>query len=178
MPESDAADPEVRAWAEANCGWTSSFVDPFGEAPEPPECDILDAAVAAAAAGIDVDVADSDGSGDINLSGYWTKSCSYGNGAMSLSTISFTSIEQATQFFDANIGDGEFVDVDLGVAARVVARDGAATASSPSRCSRRRSRSRSGSTLTRSRRRRRWPPPRRPRGPARRTFPAESSEAP
>jgi hypothetical protein len=127
MPESDEADPEVRAWAETNCGWTSSFVDPFAEAPEPPDCEVLDAAVAAAAAGLDVDVADSDGSGGFNLSSYWTKSCSYGNGAMSLSTISFTSIEQATEFFVDNIGDGEFLDVDLGslpASTLVTVRDG------------------------------------------------------
>jgi hypothetical protein len=126
-PESDDADPEVRAWAETNCGWTSSFVDPFAEALEPPECDILDAAVAADAAGLDIDVADSDGGGDFNLPGYWTKSCSYANGAMSLSTISFASIEQATEFFVDNIGDGEFVDVDLGslpASSLVTVRDG------------------------------------------------------
>jgi hypothetical protein len=126
-PESDDADPEVRAWAETNCGWTSSFVDPFGEAPEPPDCEILDAAVAATAAGIDADVADSDGAGDFNLSTYWTKSCSYGNGAVSLSTISFTSIDQATEFFVDNIGDGEFLDVELGslpASSVVTVRDG------------------------------------------------------
>jgi len=113
-PESDDAEPEVRAWAETNCGWTSSFVDPFADAPEPQPCEILDAAAAVAAAGIDVDVADADGSGDFNLPGYWTKSCSYGNGAVSLSTISYNSIDQATQFFVDNMDDGEFLDVDLG----------------------------------------------------------------
>lgn len=113
-PDADAAGEEVRAWAEENCGWTSLFTDPFADAPEPQECEILDAAAAAAAAGIDIDVADADGGGDFSLPGYWTKSCSYGNGAMSLSTISYNSLEQATQFFVDNMGDGEFLDVDLG----------------------------------------------------------------
>ena len=113
-PESDDAEPEVRAWAESNCGWTSAFDDPFADAPEPQECEILDAAAAATAAGVDVDVADADGSGDFSLPGFWTKSCSYGNGAMSLSTISFNSIDQGIAFFADNIGDGEFLDVDLG----------------------------------------------------------------
>lgn len=126
-PESDDADPEVRAWAESNCGWTSSFVDPFADPVEPPECETLDAAAAVAAAGVDIDIADSDGGGDIKLPGYWTKSCSYGNGAMSLGTISFTSIEQATAFFADNIGDGEYLDVDLGslpASSLVTVRDG------------------------------------------------------
>ena len=113
-PESDAADDEIREWAESTCAWESSAIDPFADSVEPQECEILDPAVAATAAGLDVDVADSDGGGDINLGGYWTKSCSYGNGAMSLSTISFNSIDQATQFFVDTIGEGEFLDVNLG----------------------------------------------------------------
>jgi hypothetical protein len=113
-PDSDGADPEVRAWAETNCGWTSSIVDPFADPVEPQECEILDAGAAATAAGLDVDVTDSDGGGDFSLPGFWTKSCSYGNGAMSLSTISFNSLDQATDFYVDNMDDGEFLEVDLG----------------------------------------------------------------
>jgi len=62
---------------------------------------------------------DTDGQGDISLPGYWQKSCSYGNGTLTLSTISFNDLEAATQFFADNLVDpegnpGEFIDVDLG----------------------------------------------------------------
>ena len=91
-------------------------VDPFADAPEPPDCETLDAGAAAAAAGIDVDVTDLDGSADVSLPGFWTKSCSYGNGAMSLSTLSFTTLENAQQFYADNldITQGVVLDVALG----------------------------------------------------------------
>jgi len=113
------AQTEVESWATDNCGWLNEIDDPFADAPEPQECDVLDPAVAAAAAGIEVDVTDSDGGGDINLGSLWQKSCSYGDGAMTISTISFTDIEQVAQFFADNLVDadgnpGEFIDVDLG----------------------------------------------------------------
>lgn len=115
---SDAAQSDVEAWATENCGWSNEF-DPFADAPEPPECDVLDAAVVVEFADIEVDITDTDGQGDISLPGYWQKSCSYGNGTLTLSTISFNDVEAATQFFADNLVDpegnpGEFLDVDLG----------------------------------------------------------------
>ena len=85
----------------------------------------LDAAAAAEAAGIDVDVTDLDGSADVSLPGFWTKSCSYGNGAMSLSTLSFNAVEDAQQFYADNldVSAGVVLDVAVGVAAGIVARD-------------------------------------------------------
>ena len=105
--------PVVIEWAIDNCGYPR--VDPFADAPEPPDCETLDAS-AAASGGIDVDVTDLDGSADVSLPGFWTKSCSYGNGAMSLSTLSFSTLEQAQQFYADNldIARGVVLDVDLG----------------------------------------------------------------
>ena len=113
---SETARREVQAWAEFNCGWTSALVAEQIEAPEPPECEVLDASAAAQAAGIDVDVTDLDGSADVSLPGFWTKSCSYGNGAMSLSTLSFNTVEDAQRFYADNLelSDGVVLDVDLG----------------------------------------------------------------
>jgi hypothetical protein len=113
---SDTARGEVEAWAEFNCGWTSSLDVEVVQAPEPEDCEVLDAVAAAEAAGSTVDVDDLDGSSDVNLPGFWTKSCSYGNGAMSLSTMSFNSIEDAERFYSTNLGavDGVVLDVDLG----------------------------------------------------------------
>ena len=113
---SDTARLEVQAWAEFNCGWASALDVEQIEAPEPPDCEVLDAGAAAEAAGIDVDVTDLDGSADVSLPGFWTKSCSYGNGAMSLSTISFNTVEDAERFYSDNLqrSDGVVLDVDLG----------------------------------------------------------------
>ena len=121
IPPNDAADAaqaDVEAWATENCGWSNEF-DPFADAPEPPECDVLDPAVVVEFAGIEVDIADSDGQGDISLPGYWQKSCSYGNGALTLSTISFNDLDATTLFFADNLVDsegnpGESIDIDLG----------------------------------------------------------------
>ncbi len=96
---SEVARQEVQAWAAFNCDWTSAVAVEQIEAPEPPDCEVLDAAAAAEAAGIDVDVTDLDGSADVSLPGFWTKSCSYGNGAMSLSTLSFNTVEDAERFY-------------------------------------------------------------------------------
>ena len=106
--------PAVIQWAVDNCGYVQA--DPFADAPEPPDCETLDAAAAAEAAGIDVDVTDLDGSADVSLPGFWTKSCSYGNGAMSLSTLSFTSLENAQQFYADNldVAGGVVLDVAVG----------------------------------------------------------------
>ena len=113
---SDTARGEVSAWAEFNCGWASSLDTEVVAAPEPPGCEELDAAAAAEAAGIDVDVSDLDGSGDFNVPGFWTKSCSYGNGAMSLSTMSFNAVEDAEQFYADNldVAAGVVLDTDTG----------------------------------------------------------------
>jgi hypothetical protein len=113
---SETARQEVQAWAAFNCGWTSAVSAEQIEAPEPPDCEVLDAAAAAEAAGIDIDVDDLDGSADISLPGFWTKSCSYGNGAMSLSTFSFNTVEDAQRFYADNLTntDGVVLDVDLG----------------------------------------------------------------
>ena len=100
---SETARQEVQAWAAFNCEWTSAVAVEQIEAPEPPDCEVLDAAAAAAAAGIDVDVTDLDGSADVSLPGFWTKSCSYGNGAMSLSTLSFNTVEDAQRFYADNL---------------------------------------------------------------------------
>ena len=113
---SDTARFEVQAWAEFNCGWSSALDAEQIEAPEPPDCEVLDASAAAEAAGSDVDVTDLDGSADVSLPGFWTKSCSYGNGAMSLSTLSFNTVEDAERFYTDNLqrSDGVVLDVDLG----------------------------------------------------------------
>jgi hypothetical protein len=115
---SDGARAEVAAWAADNCGWVSAADFGAGspsdsstaelgplDVPEPADCETLDAAAAAEAAGLDVDVTDLDGTGDFNLPGFWTKSCSYGNGAISLSTMSFNSIEAAEQFYADTLDD-------------------------------------------------------------------------
>ena len=95
IPPNDAAkaaQADVESWATENCGWSNEF-DRFADAPEPPDCDVLDPAVVVEFAGIEGDIADSDGQGDISLPGYWQKSCSYGNGALTLSTISFNDLD-------------------------------------------------------------------------------------
>ena len=101
-------------WAVDNCGYVQA--DPFADAPEPPDCETLDAAAAADAAGIDVDVTDLDGSADVSLPGFWTKSCSYGNGAMTISTLSFTALEDGRSFYADNldVAGGVVLDVDVG----------------------------------------------------------------
>jgi hypothetical protein len=111
----DAAFSVVGDWAVDNCGYAVPGMN-VGEVAEPADCESLDAAAAAEAAGIDVDVSDLDGSADVNLPGLWTKSCSYGNGAMSLSTLSFATLEDAQGFYADNLdaADGVVVDVALG----------------------------------------------------------------
>jgi hypothetical protein len=114
---SDVAGGDVAAWATENCGWTSaSAADVELDVAEPAECESLDAAAAAEAAGVDIDVTDLDGSADVNLPGLWTKSCSYGNGAMSLSTLSFEAVEDAQRFYADNLdaAAGVVLDVALG----------------------------------------------------------------
>ncbi len=53
----------------------------------------------------------------MSLPGFWTKSCSYGNGAMSLSTLSFTSLEAGFEQFYADnldVAGGVVLDVAVG----------------------------------------------------------------
>ena len=113
---SEVARQEVQAWAAFNCDWTSAVAVEQIEAPEPANCEVLDAEAAAAAAGIDVDVTDLDGSADVSLPGFRTKSCSYGNGAMSLSTLSFNTVEDAERFYTNNLelSAGVVLDVAVG----------------------------------------------------------------
>ncbi len=135
---SDEAYGEVASWATENCGWVSAtdLGDALADAPEPPECEELDAAAAAEAAGIDVDSTDLDGSADVNLPGFWTKSCSYGNGAMTVSTLSFTAIEDAQQFYADNLDVAAGVVLDVAVGAlpesSIVIQTGVAPASAAS----------------------------------------------
>jgi hypothetical protein len=111
-----AAFTAIGEWAVENCGYAAPGTESLGEVAEPADCESLDAAAAAAAAGIDVNVSDLDGSADVNLPGLWTKSCSYGNGAMSLSTLSFAAVEDAKQFYADNLdaANGVVLDVPLG----------------------------------------------------------------
>ena len=79
--------------------------------------------------GVDVDTSDSDGTGDFSLPGFKTKSCSYGNGAMALSTLSFNDLDQVLDFYMDN---AEVLDVDLGslpASTLVTSVDGAVTVS-------------------------------------------------
>jgi hypothetical protein len=117
-PEAAAAGAAVEAYGAETCGIeraADAGDDPIADAPEPPECDVLDPSVAAAAAGLDVDVTDSDGGGDINLPGFATKSCSYGNGALTLSTLSFNDLDTLHHDFVANAegAGGTVLDVPL-----------------------------------------------------------------
>ena len=109
----------LHPWATENCGWVSAtdLGEPSPTPPSRPSARTLDAAAAAEAAGIDVDVTDLDGSADVNLPGFWTKSCSYGNGAMTVSTLSFTAIEDAQQFYADNLDVAAGVVLDVAVGA-------------------------------------------------------------
>lgn len=114
---SEAADSAVRAWATDVCGFSSlaeQLMGSFETPADPPSCDVIDATIAAEAAGLTVDVSDTDGRATVGLPGYSTSSCSYGNGAMTISTISYNTVDQAIRFFEDNMTDGEFLDTPLG----------------------------------------------------------------
>lgn len=137
-PESEAAGEEVTTWASEHCGWVASMDDFGGQVAEPQPCELLDVGAAVAAAGVEIDITDDDGTGDFDLGFFWTKSCSYGNGALTLSTLSFTDLAQVTDFYLQNLGDdgaqtnGEVLDVDLGslpASTLVTAVDGTVTVS-------------------------------------------------
>jgi hypothetical protein len=131
-----AAFPVVGEWVAEHCGYIAAGTVSLGEVAEPADCESLDAAAAAEAAGVDVDVSDLDGSADINLPGLWTKSCSYGNGAMSLATLSFSAVADALEFYADNldVANGVVLDVALGAlpASSLVIQTGAAAAAGSS----------------------------------------------
>jgi hypothetical protein len=105
-------DPDA-AGSEAAAGADSST----GSAEPPDPCTFFDPQLAADAAGVDVDVSDQDGESDVNLGAFATRSCSFANGQMALSTITFTGDvdDVRAEFVDnAESNDGTVLDVDLG----------------------------------------------------------------
>jgi hypothetical protein len=124
-PETEAAADRVSEYARAECGFDPDAVGDTGgesavpESAEPPDaCTFVDPQLVATAAGATVDVTDQDGSGDIDLGSVATKSCSYGNGQMTISTLTYAGdVEDARENFVDNVesNDGTVVtDVDLG----------------------------------------------------------------
>lgn len=121
--ESEAAD-RVGDYAIAECGFdpdeaVESIDDgEFADAPEPPDpCTFVDPQVAADAAGVTVDVADVDGGGSFNFPGYASRSCSYGNGSLAVTTITFNSDPAraaADHASTAERNDGTVIEADLG----------------------------------------------------------------
>jgi hypothetical protein len=125
----------VEAWAQARCGWTVPATDltpttvvtvattapttttTIGPLPEPADCALLDPVVAVEAAGADIDAADADGVFDGGGPAFRTRACSYGDGAMYLTTVSFNDIDAASEMMigmATTVGGGEVVDVDVG----------------------------------------------------------------
>ena len=124
-PETEAAVDRVTEYARAECGFDPAAEgdDDAGsampESAEPPDaCTFVDPQPVAAAAGVTVDVTDEDGGGDFDLGSFATKSCSYGNGGMTISTITYAGdLDGVREDFVANVeaNDGTVLtDVDLG----------------------------------------------------------------
>jgi hypothetical protein len=123
-PEMGEAADRIGDYAIAECGFdpddVAESVDDgrFADAAEPPDpCTFVDAQVAADAAGVTVDVADQDGGGSFNFPGYASRSCSYGNGSLSITTITFNSDPAraaADHVATAEQNDGTVLDADLG----------------------------------------------------------------
>jgi hypothetical protein len=121
-PEMQAAGGRIADYAREECGFDPDELgrddDLANEAAEPPDpCTFVDPAIAATAAGMDVEVTDGDGSGDIDLGSYHTKSCSYANGQLIISTFEFaTGIDSLRGDFVSNAEDngGEVLVADLG----------------------------------------------------------------
>lgn len=123
-PETDEAADRVGDYAIAECGFdpddaAESFDDgQVADAPEPPDpCTFVDPQVAADAAGVSVDVADNDGGGSFNFPGYASRSCSYGNGSLSITTITFNADPAeaaADHAATAERNDGSVLDADVG----------------------------------------------------------------
>jgi hypothetical protein len=98
-PEMGEAADRLSDYARTECGFDPDAADQAVEdaaagglpdAADPPDaCTFVEAQVAADAAGMTVDVADQDGGGTFNLGVYATDGCSYGNGSLSISTITF-----------------------------------------------------------------------------------------
>jgi len=93
----DEAADRLSEHARTECGFDPDAADDglgeaaaSGTAAEPPDaCAFVDPQVVVDAAGVDADVTDHDGGGNVNLGVYATDGCSYGNGAVSISTITF-----------------------------------------------------------------------------------------
>lgn len=120
-PEMQAAGERIADYAREECGFDPDELgrdDLVIETAEPPDpCTFIDPAIAATAAGMDIDVADGDGSGDIDLGSYHTKSCSYANGQLVISTFTFSvGIDELRGDFvrNAEDNDGEVLVADLG----------------------------------------------------------------
>jgi hypothetical protein len=121
-PEMQAAGGRIADYAREQCGFDPDELgrddDLVTDAAEPPDpCTFVDPTVAATAAGLDVDVADGDGSGDIDLGSYHTRSCSYANGQLVISTFTFaTGIDALRADFvrNAERNGGEVLVADLG----------------------------------------------------------------
>lgn len=120
-PEMQAAGGRIADYARQECGFD---LDELGEdelateAGEPPDpCTFVDPAIAATAAGLALDVTDGDGSGDIDLGSYHTRSCSYANGGLVVSTFTFSvGIDELRGEFveQAEANGGEVLVADLG----------------------------------------------------------------
>lgn len=121
-PEMQAAGERIADYAREECGFDPDELgrddDLVTEAAEPPDpCTFVDPAIAATAAGMDVDVTDGDGGGDIDLGVYHTKSCSYANGRLVISTFTFATGIDALRgdFVDkAEENGGEVLVADIG----------------------------------------------------------------
>jgi hypothetical protein len=124
-PEVEEASDRIAEYARTECGFDPDEADEalddvaFPSSPEPPDaCAFVDPQVVATAAGIEVNVADEDGGADVDLGIYATKGCSYGNGSMSISTITYAGgLDEVVQSFADSAEDngGRVVtDADLG----------------------------------------------------------------
>lgn len=106
-PRVDEAAERLSAHARDECGFDPDDVaEEAGDvamptSAEPPDaCEFVDPQIVADAAGIEVNVADEDGGADIDLGVYATKGCSYGNGSLSISTITYAGgLDQVAQSF-------------------------------------------------------------------------------
>jgi hypothetical protein len=117
-PEMGAAADRLSEYARDECGFDPDAADQpvedaaaggIPQAADPPDaCTFVDAQIAAGAAGMAVDVADQDGGGTFNLGVYATDGCSYGNGSLTISTITFggDAAEVAESYVDSAEDNG------------------------------------------------------------------------
>jgi hypothetical protein len=123
--ELSEASTRVGDYAKAECGFDpadasteleDSVLPQAAEAPD--ACSLVDPQIVADAGGVTLDVTDEDGGADVDLGAFATKSCSYGNGAMTISTVTFAGdvASIAQDYVDtAESNDGSVIDdVDLG----------------------------------------------------------------